>query len=327
MRRPVEQLQRLRGGEPLAGLAGCRSDEVTQQLVRWQLGVLLGQRPEGRQVGVGLVGQQCELVEGFGPPAGLQQCLFGKVRDGLQAGGASRAFSHVGDGVVDLTALGQHAGAPHQVLPDRSRVHGQQFQQFVVATGLEQGAVAQGGAGEEGIGAVLAFAQHAALGRQQLVGPGRGQLGRCAQLAPVVAQVFDVGWVVFLDGLEEAVEPLLARDSVDRGVADDRYQFLHGCIGSIAQCARGTVDLVEGGREPFQEQDSALSCRGRVVPGDGADFGEGLVDALDRELGAFPAICSAAEARAEVPGVHERCRRQRRTAPSCQASFCWTSAK
>jgi len=43
--------------------------------------------------------------------------------------------------------------------PDESRlrVHGQQFQQLVVAAGLEQGAVAEGGAREEGVGAALAF--------------------------------------------------------------------------------------------------------------------------------------------------------------------------
>lgn len=38
--------------------------------------------------------------------------------------------------------------------------------------GLEQGAVAEGGAGEEGVGAALALSQCIFQRRQELVGPG-----------------------------------------------------------------------------------------------------------------------------------------------------------
>lgn len=62
---------------------------------------------------------------------------------------------HVGDGLVDLATRDEYACTPGQVESDRARVHGKQFQQLVVATGLEQGAVAQGRAGEEGAGAAM----------------------------------------------------------------------------------------------------------------------------------------------------------------------------
>lgn len=115
-----------------------------------------------------------------------------------------------------------------------------------MATGAEQRAVAEGGAGEEGVGSALASAQHVRLGGQQLVGPGRGEFGCGAQITPVVAQVFDVGRVVVLDGIEEAVEPILARGGVYRCVADERHQFLDGRASGVAEGTRGTVDLVQG---------------------------------------------------------------------------------
>ena len=53
------------------------------------------------------------------------------------------------------------------------------------------------------------------------------------------------------------------------------------------------------------EQDSALGCAGGVVACHGADFGKGFVDALDRELGAFPTEGGPAEASPKCPGMHE----------------------
>jgi hypothetical protein len=142
-----------------------------------------------------------------------------------------------------------------------------------MAAGAEQRAVAEGGARGKGVGASLAFVQHAALGGQQLVGPGRSELGRGAQFAPVVAQVLDVRRVVFLYGHDEAIEPLLARGGFHWRVRDHRHEFLNSAEGGIAERAGGAVDLVQGWRQPFQEQDGTIGCCGRVLPGDGADLG------------------------------------------------------
>src|SRR3990167_7654176 len=132
--------------------------------------------------------------------------------------------------------------------------------------------------------------------------------------------MLDVRRVVLLDGLEEAVEPLLAHGGVHGRAADEGHQFPVSRVGGVAQGPRGAVNLAQRRGEFLQEQDGALGCRGGVLSGDSADFGEGFVDALDRELGAFPAECGRGEASAECPGMHEGSRRHRRTAPCRQAS-------
>jgi 1-acyl-sn-glycerol-3-phosphate acyltransferase len=75
-----------------------------------------------------------------------EQQILSEACHRFLAGGASRTVPHVGDGLIDPTPRREHLPAPDQVRPDRARVHGEQFQQFVVAAGLEQGAVAQAGA-------------------------------------------------------------------------------------------------------------------------------------------------------------------------------------
>jgi hypothetical protein len=55
----------------------------------------------------------------------------------------------------------------------------------------------------------------------QPIRPRRSPIARCAQLAPVVAQAFDVGDLVVLVGLPQPVEPLIARAVVDRCRGDD----------------------------------------------------------------------------------------------------------
>ncbi len=143
-------------------------------------------------------------------------------------------------------------------------------------------------------------------GGQQLVGPCRGQLGRGAQFAPVVAQVLDVGRVVVLDGFEEAVEPLLACGAVHWCLADDGRQFPYCRIGGVAQRARGAGDLAQCRRELLEEQDGTLRGLRRVPLQCCADLGQGAVDALDGQLRSVPAEGGAAEPGSECPGVHEQ---------------------
>lgn len=120
----------------------------------------------------------------------------------------------------------------------------------------------------------------------------------------MVAQGFDVGRVVFLDGLEESVEPLLANGGVRWRASYEGHQVLDGGAGGIAQRAGGAVDLAQGRGELLQKEDGTLRRRGRILSGDSADFNKGFVDALDRELGALPAERSAAKVGAECPGMH-----------------------
>jgi len=198
--------------------------------------------------------------------------------------------------------------ASHERLSDRGQTK-YDWQHYIPLIqrkpGLEQRAVARGRAGEEGVGTPLAFTQHVALGGEQLVGPARCEFGGRAQLAPVLAQGFDVRRVVFLDGLEESVEPLLANGGVHRRAAYEGHQFLDGGVGGMAQRASGAVDLVQGRGELLQKKDGALRRRGRFLSSNSTDFNKGFVDALDRELGALPAERSAAEAVAECPGMQQ----------------------
>ena len=235
--RLVEEFQRLGGGKPLAGFTGCGCDQVVQEPVLGQLGVLFGEAPKGGDMGVGLIGEQRVLVERFGAATGLEQFYFGEAGDGCFAGGAACALAQVGDGFIDLASGRQHFGAPDQVGPDRVRVHVQQLQDLIVAVGLEQGAVAEGGAREESVGAALSFSQDILQGWQELVGPGTGQFPCGAQIAPVITEGFDVGGILFLDGLEQAIEPLLAHLGADRCLADQGRQLLDRGVGGVAQGA------------------------------------------------------------------------------------------
>ena len=135
-------------------------------------------------MGICLVGQQGVLIEGFGAAAGLKQFFFSKTSDGFFTGGGACALVQVGNGFVDLSSGHENPRPPDQVVPDRVGVHGQQIQNLIVAAGLEQGAVAEGCAGEEREGAARAITQHVFQGRQELVGPVRGKLWRAAQRSP-----------------------------------------------------------------------------------------------------------------------------------------------
>lgn len=76
-----------------------------------------------------------------------------------------------------------------------------------MAVRLVPGAVAEGGAAEEGVGAALALSQDILQGREELVGPGGGQFLCGAQVAPVITEGFDVGGIAILNGLEQAIQP------------------------------------------------------------------------------------------------------------------------
>lgn len=117
-------------------------------------------------MGVCLVGQQGVLIEGFGAATGLEQFFFGEKGDGGFAGGAAGALACVFDGVVDLSSGRENPRPPDQLGPDRAGVHGQQLQDLIVAAGLEQGAVAETGSGEEREGAACAITQHVLQGGQ-----------------------------------------------------------------------------------------------------------------------------------------------------------------
>ncbi len=104
--------------------------------------------------------------------------------------------------------------------------------------GLEQGAVAEGGAGEEGVCAALALSQDIFQGRQELVGPGGGQFFCSAQIAPMITEGFDIGRVVFLNGIKQAVQPFLAHLGAHGRMANQGRQFLDRGEGGVAQGAR-----------------------------------------------------------------------------------------
>ncbi len=64
----------------------------------------------------------------------------------------------------------------------------------------------------------------------ELVGPSRSHLRRRAQLAPVFGEAFDVRDLIRCVGLEEALEPRLARLLVGGRCGDDLYQRVYGVV-------------------------------------------------------------------------------------------------
>jgi hypothetical protein len=97
---------------------------MVQQLVLGPFGVLLSERPEPGEVGVGLVGllgQQGVLLEGLSAATGLEQFFFGEAGDGGFAGAAACVLAQVGDGFVDLPFGCQYFGPPR---PGRAKSGG-----------------------------------------------------------------------------------------------------------------------------------------------------------------------------------------------------------
>jgi len=92
--------------------------------------------------------------------------------------------------------------------------------------------------------------------------------------------------------------------SRSRSPADpERLQKSEKVTAGIAQRAGGVVDLVQDGGS-LSGKDGALRRRGRIPSGKtvSADFSKDVVDALDRELGAFPAERSATQAGEDAQG-------------------------
>ena len=90
-------------------------------------------------------------------------------------------------------------------MPVRLGVERQHGKQVVETDGMEQRAVAERAGLGIGIGAASAVYQDMPDQRQELVSPVGGESSVGTQGAPMLAQGLDVGRIVFLDGLEEAL--------------------------------------------------------------------------------------------------------------------------
>ena len=156
---------------------------------------------------------------------------------GVRRIGAAQVLNEV-DGSIDLAARHHDLGDPLLVLPAGFGVQAAQFEQIVKATRLEQRAQAKRfglGIGEDPAPPV---GQHQPDQRHQSVGPVRGQRWRGTQVAPELAQAFDVGRVIVLVGLEQAVKPFSAQRLGHPGSRDQRHQLADGGGRSRAQRTR-----------------------------------------------------------------------------------------
>jgi len=80
----------------------------------------------------------------------------------------------------------------------------------------------------------------------------------------------------------QAFKPASADCPVDFGFADDRGQGFDGPVHRRTQCAGGTVDLLQCGRQFFQQQHGVFGSQGRVCVGRLLDFSKRFLDALNR---------------------------------------------
>jgi len=68
----------------------------------------------------------------------------------------------------------------------------------------------------------------------------------------MLSQGLDVGRVVFLNGVEEALQPFFAHASWHRRCDDQRHHLLDDTCSRVAQRTAGAVDLVDCRRELFE---------------------------------------------------------------------------
>ena len=94
---------------------------------------------------------------------------------------------------------------------------------------------------------------HCGQRRRKVISPLACNLRRCTQLAPELAEILEVGHVVFLEGLVQAVQSLLTHGAWHVYLGDDGQERFDGAIHGRTYAVRSTVDLLDGRRQLFQE--------------------------------------------------------------------------
>src|SRR5581483_800028 len=137
-------------------------------------------------------------------------------------------------------------------------------------------------------------------GAKQPVGPDRGNLLRCAEVAPVVGERLDVRHLVRRVRLPAPLEPRFPGPGVHRCNGDERDQLGDGTVDGRADGARGAVDVFERWRQPLEEADGAVGGKQGVFAGDLLDLADGLLHALDGGL-RLPSERAPSKVRLERP--------------------------
>ena len=217
----------------------------------------------------------------------------------------AQSLHHV-DTAVHITTRGQGLRSPLLIMPIRPGVERQHRQQVVEAAGVEQSAVAQRAGLGVGIGTACAVCQDMSDHRKQLVGPMGCESRVGTQGAPVLAQGLDVGRVVFLDGVEKALQPLFSHAPWHRRCGDQRHHFLDDAIGRVAKRTAGAVDLVNRRRELFEQQHRALAGQCRIGARHALDLSNRLAQAFDGLARAAPSKRVAPKTGSEGPSIGSR---------------------
>ena len=178
--------------------------------------------------------------------AGVQQQLLGNGRQRhIRCVAAAQPFHQV-DGAVHIAARGQRLRRPLLVMPVRLGVEREHSQQIIEPAGVKQRAVAS--VPDRCRRRRLPAVGHDVLNeRQKLVRPVRSQCRIRTQGAPMLVQGFDIGWIVVLDGVEKALEPLFAQARWHWRGGDQGHHLLDNTGGRVAQRAAGAVDAAPAG--------------------------------------------------------------------------------
>lgn len=221
-KRLVVEAGLLRRGEPFAFLARRRRDQVGKDLATWHVRILLRDSPERGEVRAAPIGAQPVAPVRLVDQTGREQDLLAYAVHAAVRRPRATACLGVTDRLGLLSARDQRLYLPTFIRPDR--VDSQNVDDFVVALCAEESTETGRSTVEVSVNVGIRTPRVSGDAHKSVALPRR-ELTRRTQVSPVVAEAFDIGYVVRLVSVPQTIEPSRAAVSNRGSLGDNRYEL------------------------------------------------------------------------------------------------------